>query len=203
MTAGSFIRSLAAKRGSRLPPESTTYGADSSAHTCAELNALIYRCIPKVKGCTAMLLLCGFAATTHAGILDEIRAGSGVRCQPALKVYCKNVHVACAGRSAKPTRALMVAPTQRITRFQLHHSQPSARIEEASATQVLAHGSCDAGGQGLVLRAGSRKGYVKILANGRCAERTYRFGPALMAYGQCSTVTNRSIGRSIGRSFGK
>lgn len=41
----SFIRSVAAKRGLRLPPKSTTYVADLSAHPCAELNALINQSI--------------------------------------------------------------------------------------------------------------------------------------------------------------
>lgn len=45
MTSLSFVRSVAAKRGSRLPTKSTTQVADLSPLLCAELNALIHQSI--------------------------------------------------------------------------------------------------------------------------------------------------------------
>jgi hypothetical protein len=138
----------------------------------------------------AVTLLCACAVTAYADVLVKMRAGQEVWCRPALKVYCRNIHVACAGRSAKATRQLFVVLVSHSADFRVRYARRHSVEDVDRAAYLLARGIWDADGQALVLRSDDDAGYVRIQATGRYAERTYQLGSALMAYGQCSTIKN-------------
>ena len=135
-----------------------------------------------------LLALLGHAAHLHAGVLDDLRGGAVLACQPALKVYCRNVHVSCAGRTAISTRLLTVSVGLNDSQFRV---QVASAMDGTAPEALRASGVFEADGQALTLRTGDDAGYIRILATGSYAERTYQFGPALMAYGQCSVITTQ------------
>ena len=103
-----------------------------------------------------------------------------VECEPALPVFCQNIHVSCAGPTELRTFAFRlrvvsgkgwIEAEPGAAEFQLLYSD--ARIEWSEA-------------QGdVILRPREGPGYIKLQADGRFSFRHYPQSIGIMAYGRC------------------
>ena len=104
-----------------------------------------------------------------------------VSCVPAIRHFCRNIHISCSGLSKIRTRP-----------FELHVSGKTGTLVFSSPMQEDDRkGTPDRGpvrfarGYAL-LRLGTDGGYVKLEADGRYSHRIYSHGTALMSHGTCS-----------------
>ena len=124
----------------------------------------------------------GFAAggdaprTTTSLLVQAVE----VDCQPALPYFCRNIHVACSGRTEIRTFP-----------FTLRANSSRGWIESKSDTSGIRksyeNGSVDWGRDGtyVIVRPQGREGYIKLLANGKYSFRHYSQDVGIMSYGSC------------------
>ena len=106
-------------------------------------------------------------------------------CQPALPVFCKNMHVGCSGHTKLPT-----------ARIQVHIQAGRARLLRADPDQPLSRMAPVAGNvtrdasrdSYTLIRFESPNGYLKILPDGTFSFRTYIAHQGAMAVGVCTSV---------------
>ena len=95
-------------------------------------------------------------------------------CVPTLAVFCKNIHVSCAGRTNIPTSRFAVRIQGNAAEL-VFDDEP--KPINASVWREDA----------IVLEFKDRKDWVRLTPDGRFSHRTFReIGPA-MSYGTCST----------------
>ena len=103
-----------------------------------------------------------------------------VDCEPALPFFCRNIHVACSGRTEVRTFP-----------FKLRANSSHGWIESTSDTSGIQkpyeNASVDWGKEGtyVILRPQGRQGYIKLLANGKYSFRHYSQDVGIMSHGQC------------------
>ena len=96
----------------------------------------------------------------------------GYDCQPARPVFCRNIHVACAGRTDIPT-----------VPFRVSIDGARARVDfdgPESSVQGRVAGSGD-----LVIRLDDSRSWIRIQPDGRYSHRIYRKDGAAMSQGTC------------------
>ena len=119
----------------------------------------------------------GDAPRTATSFLEQ---AVEVDCQPALPFFCRNIHVACSGRTEVRTFP-----------FTLRANSSRGWIESTSDTSAIQksyeNGSVDWGKKGtyVILRPQGRAGYIKLLANGKYSFRHYSQDVGIMSYGSC------------------
>ncbi len=96
------------------------------------------------------------------------------RCKPLYPAFCKNVHIACAGRSSVPTSA-----------FTLTLQGEMAFVKFDDGRTALAKYSGSNGAR--IFRLLRSHEWIRTEADGRFSQRIYQEGGALMAIGQCTT----------------
>ena len=106
-----------------------------------------------------------------AGVAAAKDAPPDLACTPALPHFCANIHVSCAGRSRRPTRAFTLT---------LRDGAALARFEDGETARL---GRSD-GDMGMVLRADGVGGYIRVMGD-RFSQRIYVNGQALMTRGRC------------------
>ena len=124
----------------------------------------------------------GFAAGGDVSrTATSLRAQAvAVDCEPALPFFCRNIHVACSGRTEVRTFP-----------FRLRADSSRGWIESTSETFAMQKpyedGSVDWGKEGtyVILRPQGREGYIKLLANGKYSFRHYVQEVGVMSHGRC------------------
>lgn len=93
-------------------------------------------------------------------------------CKPALPVFCRNIHVSCAG-----------ATRIRTTPFNVWISDADALVTFAGSDTPLRGRVGD--GRDLVIRLHDSRDWIRIERNDRFSHRIYRKRGAAMSYGMC------------------
>jgi hypothetical protein len=131
---------------------------------------------------SALAVSAGFATGgDFSRTATSLRAQAvAVDCEPALPVFCTNIHVACSGRTEVRTFP-----------FKLRANSSRGWIESASDASAIQkpyeNGSVDWGKEGtyVILRPQGREGYIKLLANGKYSFRHYSQDTGIMSHGHC------------------
>ncbi len=100
-------------------------------------------------------------------LLAQSAAADNLRCVPALPVFCKNVHVECAGRTELPT-VHFVAEETKIT-FENGEAWPTGSVTHS----------------GIVYRRPDSQDWVRIAPDRRFSQRVFTGKGPVMAYGSC------------------
>ncbi|HEY6512464.1 MAG TPA: hypothetical protein VI032_10820 [Burkholderiaceae bacterium] len=124
----------------------------------------------------------GLAGATDGppSVLATLAQAGEVSCQPALPVFCSNIHVSCSGPSAIRTFA-----------FTLRASGVLGSIESAADTSGIgplyakARAEWSTHDGTVILWPQQGPGYIKLLADGRYSFRHYGEHTATMSHGQC------------------
>lgn len=103
-----------------------------------------------------------------------------VSCQPAMPVFCSNIHVSCSGPSA--TKAFPFKLRATSTRGSLE-----SKSDAAGMTEQFESGRVEWGNENgyVILYSHQTNGYVKMLADGRYSFRHYSQYAATMSRGHC------------------
>jgi hypothetical protein len=124
----------------------------------------------------------GFTAASDASrTATSLRAQAvAVECQPALPFFCTNIHVACSGRTEVRTFPFML-------RANSSRGWIESKSDASGLRKSYENGSVDWGKDGMyvILRPQGRKGYIKLLANGKYSFRHYSQDVGIMSHGQC------------------
>ena len=102
-------------------------------------------------------------------------AGTGARtytCQPSLSMFCRNIHVSCAGTT-----------TIRTKRFVVSVSGNKANVTMEGAERGRTGQVYDE--NGILIELSSPRDWIRIEPGGRYTHRIYRNGRAAMSYGYC------------------
>lgn len=91
-----------------------------------------------------------------------------LRCTPALPVFCANVHVGCAGRTALPTLSFTV-------------TDGGVAFEDGSRWA----GAASVTDSGTVYRRENSRDWIRLDRAGAFSQRVYRKAGPVMAYGTC------------------
>jgi hypothetical protein len=124
----------------------------------------------------------GLAAPAVAapGALDRLLQSGEVACEPALPVFCANIHVSCVGPSSiKSFRFRLRAAG---TRGAVESNTDDAGVAAAFSPARVEWGAASAY---VILRPPQGNGYVKLLADGTYSFRHYGSSGALMSRGEC------------------
>ena len=119
--------------------------------------------------------------TVYANTVAALASGANLHCAPALRHFCANVHIGCAGRSH-----------QRTFDFTIQVYKERARIVPSSAAALevwrgrfAGDAVFEPGDEVVVVQLGPSSEYLKVTADGRFSMRQRHRGRALMAYGRC------------------
>lgn len=110
-------------------------------------------------------------ALAFAGIGANAEAAE-VKCAPALPVFCANVHVGCAGRTAVATHG-----------FKITLSGSDALIAFADGRNWVA--DVTSSSSGAVYRQRGSRDWIRIDPKGFFSQRVYRARGPMMSYGTC------------------
>ncbi len=107
--------------------------------------------------------------------LHAAGAEAGARsydCRPSRPVFCRNIHVACAGATDIPTSPFRVSITEALAQldFQGPGSSVRGRVSDSGD---------------LVIRIENSRSWIRIQPDGRYSHRIYRKGAAAMSQGVC------------------
>jgi hypothetical protein len=112
--------------------------------------------------------------------IEKLAQAGEISCQPALPVFCANIHVACSG------------PTDRKAfPFRLRASRTQGSLETdadtAGVAEQYANGRVEWDGAKayVIVRPREANGYVKLLADGTYSFRHYSRHAATMSRGHC------------------
>lgn len=100
--------------------------------------------------------------------------GLEVDCEPAHPVFCLNIHAGCTGRTDTPT-----------FRFKLKAEGERGRIVSASPDYGDARAEWGSDDTRVILWPHGRRGYVRLMTNGRYSFRHYVGDTGIMSYGDC------------------
>lgn len=114
------------------------------------------------------------AVSVPAGAVDT---PATMTCRPELPVFCRNVHVGCAGRTAIPARPFTLS-LRAATATILFAGQP------APVTGVVT------GGGDRVIRLDVGRDWIRLEPDGRFSHRIYRRAGAAMSFGVCRTTAD-------------
>lgn len=106
-----------------------------------------------------------------ASVLPAI--GETIRCEPAYPVFCQNVHIGCAGRTALSTNGFLV--TVEANGVDVVFDDGKKWMAQAPELK----------GERVIRKSGARD-WIRIDRKDRFSHRIYRKGAALMAYGKCT-----------------
>lgn len=121
---------------------------------------------------TRSILVVPIVLSSLSGAACAGTAAQTFTCKPALPVFCRNIHVSCAGATKIRTAA-----------FEMLISGAEARVRFDGSERVI-QGQVGAG-RDLVIRLETSRDWIRIQADGRFSHRIYRAGGASMSYGTC------------------
>ncbi len=94
-------------------------------------------------------------------------------CEPLRPVFCRNIHVACAGKTEIPTSPFRVSLTGGLAQVDFEGPEPTLQ------------GQVDGSGD-LIIRLESGRSWIRIEPDGRYSHRIYEKGGAAMSQGRCT-----------------
>lgn len=128
----------------------------------------------------AVLTTCA-VSVVHANAVSALASGENLHCVPALRYFCANVHIGCAGRSK-----------ERSFNFTLQVYKERARIVPAAAAaqqrwqgRLTGQATFEPNDGFVVMRLGPLSEYLKVTDEGRFNMRQRDRGRTLMTYGRC------------------
>ena len=99
-------------------------------------------------------------------------------CEPVRPVFCRNIHLGCAGKTDIPTSPFRVSITDGLAR--LHFEGPEPPL------QGRVSGSGD-----LIIRPDDSRSWIRIQRDGRYSHRIYPDREAAMSQGICRSAPSR------------
>ena len=130
----------------------------------------------------AVVVVVGIGLTVYGGGRAHAAPPPAVevQCEPALAVFCQNIHVSCAG----PTELRTFPFKLRVVsgRGWIETGPEAADFQRLYANAPAEWGERDAY---VILRPNRGQGYIKLLADGSFSFRHYRDDIGIMAYGRC------------------
>lgn len=124
----------------------------------------------------------GFAAgrDTPRSAVAKLAQTGAVTCQPTLPFFCKNIHVACSGRSTLRTFPFELRAT-------FSHGWIESRSDTSGIDKLYGNGSVDWANEDtyVIFRPHGGNGYIKLLADGKYSFRHYSRDAGTMSYGHC------------------
>lgn len=141
------------------------------------------RTVRRLVAGLAALLTVGFAEANDAApsVVAKLARTGQVSCEPAIPLFCNNIHVACGGPSTTKTFA-----------FALRANRTSGSIaatgDGADIAEEYENGRVEWDGQNefVIIRPKQKDGYVKLHADGRYIFRLYAVRGTIMSRGQCN-----------------
>ncbi len=132
-------------------------------------------------GLSVAAVVAAAADAAPSAVATLVRSGA-VTCQPAMPLFCSNIHVSCAGPSSM--RALPF--TLRATRSAGAIDIAAADTANLRALYAEARVEWDTDDAYVILRPRQASGYVKLLADGTYIVRHYTAPyAATMSRGRC------------------
>jgi hypothetical protein len=131
---------------------------------------------------SALSVSAGFAAGGDASQAETSLFAHAVevQCQPALPFFCRNIHVACSGRTE--VRAFPFRFHANASRGWIESKSDTSGIQKLYEDGRVTWGKDDAY---VILRPHGREGYIRLLANGKYSFRHYSQDVGIMSHGQC------------------
>jgi len=93
-------------------------------------------------------------------------------CTPTLSVFCRNIHVGCAGRTDIRTSPFIILMQGQVAELKFDN-EPEAR-----------HGVVW-NENSIVIQFNDRKDWIRVASGGRFSHRIYQDNRAAMSYGVC------------------
>lgn len=116
----------------------------------------------------------------ESGIQGGEAIGSKYVCTPTLKVFCRNIHVGCAGRTAIPTAV-----------FTLHIQGKEATVTSTGS------GTSERGvaltGRDLMIRFPDGRSWIRVEPDGKFSQRIYPDTRAAMSAGHCKRLRIQTL----------
>jgi len=141
----------------------------------SRLGLAIVPCLCAVAGVAA-------AADAPPGAVATLLKSGAVTCQPAMPLFCSNIHVSCAGPSSMRALPFTLKATRSVGAIDIAVAD-TAGLRELYAE---AHVEWDADDGYVILRPRQASGYVKLLADGTYIVRHYTSPyAATMSRGRC------------------
>ncbi len=106
------------------------------------------------------------------------RADDAVRsydCKPLRPFFCRNIHVACAGRTRIPTAPFRVSIAGDLAKVEFDGPEPAGQ------------GRVSGSGE-LVIRLETNRSWIRIQPDGRYSHRVYWGNGAAMSQGTCTAT---------------
>ena len=103
---------------------------------------------------------------------DQVRSYD---CKPLRPFFCRNIHVACSGRTRLPTAPFRVSIAGDLAKVEFEGPEPSG--------QGRVSGSGD-----LVIRLDTNRSWIRIQPDGRYSHRVYWGNGAAMSQGTCKAT---------------
>ncbi len=128
----------------------------------------------------AMLLPAGTtsppAAASDTDVAQKLAQTGKISCRPALRHFCRNIHISCSGRSDIETAPFVVT---------LSGEAAVLDFPDGRAPDVPSGGPFRTGADFALVRLRPDADYIRVEADGRYSFRLYRRGVAYMSYGRC------------------
>lgn len=121
---------------------------------------------------SVLLLSLVLALCPHLAVGADETARS-YDCEPLRPVFCRNIHVACAGKTEIPTSPFRVSLAGGLAEVDFEGPEPSL--------QGRVGGSGD-----LIIRLEGGRSWIRIEPDGRYSHRIYEKGGAAMSQGSCT-----------------
>ena len=133
--------------------------------------------------CFLVFLLLGIAnaASVSLPILTKLAKEGDVNCNPALRYFCANIHVGCSGRTSIPTFPFSILLINKQVQIKAAMNSPEIRDLFKDKYNIYWAQNSDY----ILIHFHARRGYIKVLENGKYRFRYYRNGFAVMSYGWC------------------
>ncbi len=94
-------------------------------------------------------------------------------CKPLRPFFCRNIHVACAGRTRLPTSPFRISIAGDLAKVEFDGPEPSGQ------------GRVSGDGE-LVIRLETNRSWIRIQPDGRYSHRVYWGNGAVMSQGSCT-----------------
>jgi len=118
-----------------------------------------------------LLLALAIALSSQQAARADVEVRS-YDCVPLRPFFCRNIHVACAGRTKLPTSPFRVSVAGDLAKVDFEGPEPSGQ------------GRVSGSGE-LVIRLETNRSWIRIQPDGRYSHRIYWGGGSAMSQGSC------------------
>lgn len=127
-----------------------------------------------VRSCLVSLFACAvFPYGSGTAVEGATEARNAYSCAPARPVFCRNIHVGCAGVTKIKTSPFDLTIRGKVA--QIIFADPASSMRGRTEQ-----------GRDLVIRLENSQDWMRVEPNGRYSHRIYRAGGAAMSSGICT-----------------